>query len=161
MRLLVVGSGGREHAICWALRRENPGAVLYCAPGNPGTSELATNLPIPADDTDRIADAADAYGIDLVIIGPEVPLAAGLADRLRAEGRLVAGPGAAAARIEASKAFSKDVMAAAGIPTAASETFTDLEAALAYVAKHPEPLVVKASGLAAGKGAIVCATRQE
>ena len=93
--------------------------------------------------------------------GPEVPLALGLADRLRAEGRLVAGPGAAAARIEASKAFSKDVMAAAGIPTAASETFTDLAAALAYVATHPEPLVVKASGLAAGKGAIVCATRAE
>jgi len=101
------------------------------------------------------------HGIDLVIIGPEVPLALGLADRLRAEGRLVAGPGAAAARIEASKAFSKDVMAAAGIPTAASETFTDLDAALACVARHPEPLVVKASGLAAGKGAIVCATRAE
>lgn len=161
MRLLVVGGGGREHALCWALHREEPGATIYCAPGNPGTAGLATNLPIPADDIDRIADAADMHGIDLVIIGPEVPLALGLADRLRAEGRLVAGPGAAAARIEASKAFSKDVMAAAGIPTAASETFTDLDAALAYVARHPEPLVVKASGLAAGKGAIVCATRAE
>ena len=161
MRLLVVGGGGREHALCWALHRENPDAILCCAPGNPGTADLATNLSIAADDIDRIADAADMHGIDLVIIGPEVPLALGLADRLRAEGRLVAGPGAAAARIEASKAFSKDVMAAAGIPTAASETFTDLEAALAYVAKHAEPLVVKASGLAAGKGAVVCATRQE
>ncbi len=161
MRLLVVGGGGREHALCWALHRENPGATIYCAPGNPGTAALATNLPIPADDIDRIADATDMYGIDLVIIGPEVPLALGLADRLRAEGRLVAGPGAAAARIEASKAFSKDVMAAAGIPTAASETFTDLGAALAYVKRHPEPLVVKASGLAAGKGAIVCATRAD
>ncbi len=135
--------------------------MIYCAPGNPGTASLATNLPIPADDIDRIADAADMYGIDLVIIGPEVPLALGLADRLRAEGRLVAGPSAAAARIEASKAFSKDVMAAAHIPTAASETFTDLAAALAYVTQHAEPLVVKASGLAAGKGAIVCATRTE
>jgi phosphoribosylamine--glycine ligase len=135
--------------------------IICCAPGNPGTAELATNLAIAADDIDRIADATDMYGIDLVIIGPEVPLALGLADRLRAEGRLVAGPGAAAARIEASKAFSKEVMAAAGIPTAASETFTDLPAALAYVAKHAEPLVVKASGLAAGKGAIVCATRAE
>jgi phosphoribosylamine--glycine ligase len=161
MRILVIGGGGREHALCWALGRENPDATIYCAPGNPGTAELATNLPIAADDIDRIADATDMYGIDLVIIGPEVPLALGLADRLRAEGRLVAGPGAAAARIEASKAFSKDVMAAAGIPTAASETFTDLDAALAYVAKHPEPLVVKASGLAAGKGAIVCDTRAE
>ena len=101
------------------------------------------------------------YGVDLVIIGPEVPLALGLADRLRAEGRLVTGPGAAAARIEASKAFSKDVMVAAGIPTAESETFTDLGAALGYVKRHAEPLVVKASGLAAGKGAIVCATRAE
>ena len=134
MRLLVVGGGGREHALCWALHRENPDAIICCAPGNPGTAELATNLAIAADDIDRIADATDMYGIDLVIIGPEVPLALGLADRLRAEGRLVAGPGAAAARIEASKAFSKDVMAAAGIPTAASETFTDLAAALAYVA---------------------------
>jgi phosphoribosylamine--glycine ligase len=161
MRLLIVGSGGREHALCWALRRENPGAVIYCVPGNPGTSELATNLPIPADDVDRIADAADAYGIDLVIIGPELPLAIGLADRLRAEGRLVVGPGAAAARIEASKAFAKDVMQAAGIPTASSRTFTELEPALAFVAQHAEPLVVKASGLAAGKGAVVCATRAD
>ena len=136
MRLLVVGGGGREHALCWALHRENPDAIICCAPGNPGTAELATNLAIAADDIDRIADATDMYGIDLVIIGPEVPLALGLADRLRAEGRLVAGPGAAAARIEASKAFSKDVMVAAGIPTAASETFTDLPAALAYVAQQ-------------------------
>ena len=161
MRLLVVGGGGREHALCWSLRQENPGNMIYCAPGNPGTAQVATNLPIAADDIDRIADAADMYGIDLVIIGPEGPLALGLADRLRAEGRLVAGPSAAAARIEASKAFSKDVMAAAGIPTAASQTFTDLAAALAYVQAHTEPLVVKASGLAAGKGAIVCETRAE
>jgi len=161
VRLLVVGSGGREHALCWALHRENPGAAIYCAPGNPGTSEVANNLPIPADDLDRLADAADAWGIDLVIIGPEVPLALGLADRLRAEGRMVVGPGAAAAQVEASKAFSKEIMEAAGIPTATSRTFTDLALALAWVDQHPEPLVVKASGLAAGKGAIVCATREE
>ncbi len=161
MRLLVIGSGGREHALCWALRRENPSATIYCAPGNPGTAEVASNLPIPADDIDRLADAADMHGIDLTIIGPEVPLAMGLADRLRAEGRLVVGPNAGAARIEASKAFSKDVMAAAGIPTASSRTFTELAPALDWVAQHAEPLVVKASGLAAGKGAIVCATRAE
>jgi phosphoribosylamine---glycine ligase len=161
VRLLVVGGGGREHALCWALRAENPDADLYCAPGNPGTAELATNLPIAADDLDRIADAADMHGIDLTVIGPEVPLARGLADRLRAEGRAVFGPSAAAAQIEASKAFAKDVMAAAGIPTAASRTFRDLASALAYVDRHSEPLVVKASGLAAGKGAIVCATRAE
>jgi len=157
----VVGGGGREHAICWALRREDPQAQLYCAPGNPGTEHLAQNLPIAADDLDRVADAADMHGIDLTIIGPEAPLARGLADRLRAEGRLVFGPSAAAAQLEASKAFAKEVMEAAGVPTAASRTFTDVTSALSYIDHHPEPLVVKASGLAGGKGAIVCATRNE
>ncbi len=157
----MVGGGGREHALCWALRRENPQARLYCAPGNPGTAQLGDNLPIPADDLDRVADAADMHGIDLTIVGPEVPLARGLADRLRAEGRLVFGPSAAAAQLESSKAFAKEVMRAAGVPTAASRTFTELAAALAYIDRHPAPLVVKASGLAAGKGAVVCATRAE
>jgi phosphoribosylamine--glycine ligase len=161
VRLLVVGGGGREHALCHALRRENPDAILYAAPGNPGTASLAENLPISPGDLDRLADAADMLGIDLTVIGPEAPLAAGLADRLRAEGRAVVGPSAAAAQIEASKAFAKEVMAAAGVPTASSAVFTELVPALAYVESHPEPLVVKASGLAAGKGAIVCATRRE
>jgi phosphoribosylamine---glycine ligase len=161
MRLLVVGGGGREHALCWALRREHPDSQLYCAPGNPGTADIAKNLPIAADDLDRLADAADMYGIDLTVIGPEGPLARGLADRLRAEGRLVFGPSAAAAQLEASKAFAKEVMAAAGVPTAQSRTFTHLTPALAYVDRHPEPLVVKASGLAGGKGAVVCASREE
>jgi phosphoribosylamine--glycine ligase len=161
VRILVVGGGGREHALCHALRRENPDAVLHAAPGNPGTAALADNLPIAPDDVDRLADAADMLGIDMVVVGPEAPLAAGLADRLRAEGRAVVGPNAAAAQLEASKAFAKEVMAAAGVPTAASATFTDLRPALAYVEAHAEPLVVKASGLAAGKGAIVCATRAE
>ncbi len=156
-----MGGGGREHALCWALRRENPDADLYCAPGNPGTEPLARNLPIPADDLDRLADAADMYGIDLIVVGPEAPLAMGLADRFRAEGRAVFGPGAAAAQLEASKAFAKEVMAAAGIPTAASRVFQQLSPALAYVESHPEPLVVKASGLAGGKGAVVCGTRAE
>src|SRR4051812_17086738 len=161
LRILVVGGGGREHALLWAFRREQPDAALYCAPGNPGTETLATNLPIAADDIDRLADAADMHGIDLTIVGPEAPLARGLADRLRAEGRAVFGPSAAAAQLEASKAFAKEVMAAAGVRTAASRSFTDLAAALSYVDRHAEPLVVKASGLAAGKGAIVCATRAE
>ena len=161
MRLLVVGGGGREHALCLALRRENPDAELYCAPGNPGTASIAPNLPIAADDLDRIADAADMYGVGLTVVGPELPLARGLADRLRAEGRAVFGPSAAAAQLEASKAFSKAVMRAAGVPTAASGTFTDLRQALAFVDRQDEPLVVKASGLAAGKGAVVCGTRGE
>lgn len=158
---MVVGGGGREHTICWALRRENPDADLYCSPGNPGTAELATNLPIAADDTDRLADAADMHGIDLTVIGPEIPLALGLADRLRAEGRAAFGPSRMAAQIEASKAFAKEVMFAARIPTAESATFEDLTSALRFVDAHAEPLVVKASGLAAGKGAVVCATRRE
>ena len=161
MRLLVVGGGGREHALCSSLHRENADAQVYCAPGNPGTEQLAKNLSIAAEDLDRLADAADMHGIDLTIIGPEAPLAQGLADRLRAEGRLVFGPGAAAAQLEASKAFAKQVMAAAGVPTAISHTFRDLKAALACVDQHPEPLVVKASGLAGGKGAVVCSSRRE
>jgi phosphoribosylamine--glycine ligase len=161
VRILVVGSGGREHALCWAVRREFPDASLYCAPGNPGTAGVAENIPIAADDLDRLVDAADMYGIDLTIIGPEVPLAQGLADRLRAEGRAVFGPSAAAAQLESSKAFAKDVMHAAGVPTAASGTFTSLEPALSFIDAQDEPLVVKASGLAAGKGAVVCATCRE
>jgi phosphoribosylamine--glycine ligase len=161
VRLLVVGGGGREHALAWSLRREDPTAQLYCAPGNPGTADLAINLPIGATDLDRLADAADAYGIDLTIVGPEAPLALGLADRLRAEGRTVFGPGRAAAEIEASKAFSKEVMTTAGVATAGSRSFTRLDEALAWVDRQAEPLVVKASGLAAGKGAIVCQTRRE
>ena len=161
MKVLIVGGGGREHAIAWALHREDPAVRLSAAPGNPGLATLATLLPIPADDIDRLTEAAVSGAFDLTVIGPEVPLALGLADRLRARGRLAFGPSAAAAALEASKAFSKDVMEAAGIPTAASRTFTDLAGALAYVDAHAEPLVVKASGLAAGKGAIVCATRRE
>ncbi len=161
MRILVVGGGGREHALCWALRRENPSAIIHCAPGNPGTALVATNHAIAAEDIDRLADLADMLGIDLTVVGPEGPLARGLADRLRAEGRIVMGPSAAAAQIEASKAFAKEIMAAAGVPTAASRTFTDVAQALAWVDRQAEPLVVKASGLAAGKGAVVCATRGE
>lgn len=161
MKVLIVGGGGREHALAWALRRDDPTIELLAAPGNPGIADLATLLSIPADDIPRLTDAATTSGADLTVIGPEVPLALGLADRLRAAGRPVFGPSAAAARLEASKAFAKEAMVAAGIPTAASRTFTELAPALAYVDAHPEPLVVKASGLAAGKGAIVCATRRE
>lgn len=161
MKLLVVGSGGREHALCWALRREQPHATLYCAPGNPGTATLATSVPLAADDLANLTAFATREQVDLTVVGPEAPLAAGLADALRGAGLRVFGPLASAARIEASKAFAKEVMEAAGVPTAASRTFTELAAAQAYVAAHPEPLVVKASGLAAGKGAVVCATRAE
>ena len=161
MRILVVGGGGREHALAWALKREFPAATLFTAPGNPGTAELGTNLQVPATAVADVVTAARQHSIDVVIIGPEAPLAAGLADALRAAGTPTFGPGAAAARIEASKAFAKEVMVAAGVPTAPSRTFTDLPAALRYIAGHAEPLVVKASGLAAGKGAVVCASRAD
>jgi phosphoribosylamine--glycine ligase len=156
VNVLVVGGGGREHALCWVLGKS---ARVFCAPGNPGTAAIGTNLAISPSDHASLLAALAAHSIDLTIIGPEAPLAAGLADVLRAAGHRVFGPSAAAARIEASKAFAKALMHEAGVPTAASRTFTDAEAALAHVATHAEPLVVKASGLAAGKGAVVCETR--
>ena len=158
MNVLVVGGGGREHALCAAFAAS---ARVFCAPGNPGTAEVATNLPISVDDSGRLLEAARTHGVDLTVIGPEGPLAAGLADAFGAAGRPAFGPSAAAARIEASKAFAKTVMADAGVPTAAARSFTRADEALAYIDRQPEPLVVKASGLAAGKGAVVCATRRE
>jgi phosphoribosylamine--glycine ligase len=158
VRILVVGSGGREHALCWTLSRA---ATVFCAPGNPGTAAVGTNLPVATDDFSGVADAVRQHKIDLVVIGPETPLAGGIVDRLAAQGIAAFGPTAAAARIEASKAFAKEVMTRAAVPTAAAQTFTDARSASSYIAGHPEPLVVKASGLAAGKGAVVCATRAE
>ena len=167
MRALVVGGGGREHALCWALHRDfaasSAGAndfQLFAAPGNPGTARIATNLPIAATAIDELVAAAARHQIDVTIVGPEAPLAAGLADRLRKEDRAVFGPSAAAARLESSKAYAKEVMRRAGVATAASATFVDVAPALEYIRSHAEPLVVKASGLAAGKGAIVCETRE-
>ncbi len=166
MKVLVVGGGGREHALCWALRRDAASAfsddlTLFAAPGNPGTGALATDLPIPATAVDHLVAAVLRHDIDVTIIGPEAPLAAGLADRLRDAGRAVFGPSAAAAQLESSKAYAKEVMRRAGVPTAASGTFVDETPALDYIGAHAEPLVVKASGLAAGKGAVVCKTRQD
>lgn len=161
MRVLVVGGGGREHALLWALKRDGMAKALFAAPGNPGTALLGTNLPIPAADVDGLVTAARDQRIDVVIVGPEAPLAAGLGDRLRKDGRAVFGPGARAARIEASKAYAKDLMVRAGVPTARSGTFTSLKPALKYIEAGREPVVVKASGLAGGKGAIVCATKDD
>jgi len=161
VRILVVGGGGREHALAWALKRDVPATTLFAAPGNPGTAPLGTNLNISATAVADVVAATRQHDIEVAIIGPEAPLAAGLADALRAAGIPAFGPSAAAARIEASKAFAKEVMGAAGVPTAPSRTFTDLAAALRYIAGHTEPLVVKASGLAAGKGAVVCASRAD
>ena len=166
MNVLVVGGGGREHALCWALRRDaasafNDDLTLFAAPGNAGTAALATNLPIPATAVDHVVAAVLRHDIDVTIVGPEAPLAEGLTDRLRAAGRAAFGPSAAAARLESSKAYAKEVMRRAGVPTARSATFVDLAPALDYIGGHAEPLVVKASGLAAGKGAVVCTTRAD
>src|SRR3989441_714383 len=161
VRVLVVGGGGREHALCWALKRDFPDSGVFAAPGNPGTGQLGTNLAIPVTATADLVAAAREYRIDFTIVGPEAPLAAGLAGALRDAGQAVFGPGAAAARIESSKAFAKEVMRRARISTAASQTFTALDPALAFIKRHAEPLVVKASGLAGGKGAVVCARRTE
>ncbi|OYV67974.1 MAG: phosphoribosylamine--glycine ligase, partial [Gemmatimonadetes bacterium 21-71-4] len=159
MRILVVGGGGREHALLWALRRDAQQATLFCLPGNAGTATLATNLPGQAADVAMVVRTAREQRFDLVVVGPEAPLALGLVDRLAEAGIPAFGPTAAAARIESSKAFAKDLMIRHGVPTASARTFTALDAALAYIARHAEPLVVKASGLAAGKGAMVCPTR--
>ena len=154
----MVGGGGREHVLCWAASKS---AEVFCAPGNPGTAAIGTNLPIKDSDLDGLVSAASDHEIDLTIVGPEAPLVAGLADKLSAAGRRVFGPLAAAAKIEASKAFAKDVMEQAGVPTASGASFTDEGEALDYAKSLDEPMVVKASGLAAGKGVIICETRAE
>ncbi len=158
MKILVVGGGGREHALCWAASKT---AEVYCAPGNPGTASVGTNLPIGDSDLDGIVSAVKEKKIDLTIVGPEAPLAAGLVDRLADAGLVAFGPSAGAARIEASKAFAKEVMVHADVPTAAGAAFRQEKAALEYIATHAEPLVVKASGLAAGKGVYMCDTRAD
>ncbi len=161
MKVLVVGSGGREHALVWALSRSSGVRDIQVAPGNGGTLEQATNVPIPADDIDALVDYARSQRFDLTVIGPEMPLALGLSDALRAEGLRVFGPSAAAARIESSKAFSKDFMRENDMPTAAYGVFQDYATTVRYLDEHPAPIVVKASGLAAGKGSIVCCTGHE
>lgn len=161
MKLLIVGNGGREHALLWKLHRDAPAADFYITRGNGGTDAFARSIPLDPMDVSALAAWADAEDMELVVVGPEAPLAAGLVDALRARGVPAFGPTAAAADIEASKAFSKSVMRKAGVPTAAYEVFTDLERASAYVRERGAPIVVKASGLAAGKGAIVCETEED
>ena len=163
MTVLVVGGGGREHALCLALARSPQRPAILCAPGNPGTAAVAENVPLAADDVDGIARLAAERGVDLVVVGPEVPLVMGLADRLRSTGVAVFGPDARGARIEGSKAYANALMARAGVPTAASRSFSrgDADAARAYVQAHPLPVVLKADGLAAGKGVVIAETTPE
>lgn len=156
MDVLVVGSGGREHALAWKLRQSPEVGRLYVAPGNAGTAALAENLPVAAEDIEGLLAAARERRVDLTVVGPEAPLAAGLSDRFAGAGLAVFGPSQRAAQLESSKVFAKDLMARHGIPTAAYRTFRDYKEALAYARGAAYPLVVKASGLAAGKGVTVC-----
>jgi phosphoribosylamine--glycine ligase len=156
MRVLVVGSGGREHALAWKISRSPLVTGLFAAPGNPGIARVATLVPHRVDEVDAIAGWARANRIDLVVVGPEAPLCAGLVDRVEEAGIPAFGPRAAAAEIEGSKAFAKDVMRAAGIPTAEAGTFSELAPALAWARARDGRVVVKADGLAAGKGVVVC-----
>ncbi len=158
MRLMVVGSGGREHALIWELKRERPDAQIYAAPGNGGTKALAESVPLKPTEIDGLADFAESREVDLTIVGPEAPLVAGIVDVFRDRGLKIFGPTRAAAEIEGSKAFAKALMQRAGVPTAAHRTLNSYEEAERFIRKHGAPVVVKASGLAAGKGSIVCDT---
>lgn len=155
MRVLLVGSGAREHAIAWKLRQSPRLDDLLIAPGNAGTARIGRNLPVRANDIDGLVRAASEHRVDLVVVGPEEPLALGVADRLAERDIPCFGPSRAAARIEASKAFAKGLMARHGIRTAAFRIFDEAEAAKSYVNTHSGPIVVKADGLAAGKGVVV------
>lgn len=158
MRILMVGNGGREHTLLWKLKQDAPNAELFATQPNGGMATLAEGVELSPGDTEALAGWAASRSIDLTVVGPEAPLAAGIADRFRAKGLPVFGPSAAAARIESSKAYSKELMRGAGVPTAEFKVFRDLGAAQDHIREQGAPIVVKASGLAAGKGAIVCDT---
>lgn len=161
MRVLVVGAGGREHALCWAISASPLCSKLYCAPGNAGIAEDAECVDIGAEDIDSLVRFAKESAIDFVVVGPEAPLVMGLADRLREAGIKTFGPSAAAAALEGSKAHMKDMLAKSGVPTAAYGRFTDINAAKTYITEQGAPIVVKTDGLAAGKGVILCDTVEE
>ncbi|MCY3606224.1 MAG: phosphoribosylamine--glycine ligase [Gammaproteobacteria bacterium] len=163
MRVLVTGSGGREHALAWKLAQSDRISEVLVAPGNAGTAREpgVCNVPLEADENARLVAFAITEDVELVIPGPEAPLVAGLVDQMERAGMPCFGPTAAAARLEGSKVFSKEVLDAAGAPTAGYREFTGLEAALRHVEERPAPMVVKADGLAAGKGVIVAETRQQ
>lgn len=163
MKVLVVGNGGREHALAWRIAQSDRVQTVYVAPGNAGTDAdpLLTNVPVKATDLEALAAFVKENGVDYTVVGPEAPLAAGIVNVFRAQGLKIFGPTKEAAQLESSKDFAKAFMKRHGIPTAGYETFTDLEAAKAYIAQHGAPIVVKADGLAAGKGVVVAMKTEE
>jgi len=161
MKVLIVGSGGREHAIAWAVAKSDKAEKIYCAPGNAGIAEYAECVPIGAMEFDRLVEFAKEKAIDLTIIGMDDPLVGGVVDAFEAEGLRVFGPRKNAAIIEGSKAFSKDLMKKYNIPTAAYENFYDMDSALAYLETAKMPIVLKADGLALGKGVLICQNLEE
>lgn len=161
LQILLVGSGGREHALAWKLSQSSKIAKLYCAPGNAGISSIAECVPIKVDDIQGLVDFCNQNKIDLVVVGPELPLTLGLVDELEKAGIKAFGPTKKAAEIEGSKAFSKDLMKKYGIPTADYGVFYDLESARNFAREMKGPWVVKADGLAAGKGVLICSTIEE
>lgn len=161
MNVLIIGSGGREHALAWAIKKSSLLEKLYIAPGNAGTGTLAENVPLPISNAQEVAAFCHAHQVKLVVIGPEAPLAEGLSDALRGEGIAVFGPSQKAAQVESSKGFTKRLCDTCHIPTAAYQEFTDKEKAKAYIRQQGAPIVIKADGLAAGKGVIVAMTETE
>ncbi len=156
MKILVLGGGGREHALAWKIRQSRMVEELFCSPGNAGIAEIADCPPLASSDPEAVADFAARQGIDLTVVGPESPLCQGIADKIGAKGRAVFGPSAGAARLEGSKAFAKQFMTRHGIPTAGYELFSDPEQAVRHLERATFPVVIKADGLAAGKGVFVC-----
>jgi phosphoribosylamine---glycine ligase len=156
MKILVVGNGGREHALAWRIKKSPSCTQLFCAPGNAGTSQVATNVPIEAEDIDGLLTFARDHRIDLTVVGPEIPLCSGIVDAFEQSRLRVFGPSRAAARLEGDKAYAKQLMRQHAVPTAEGRIFDNYKAAYDYIATRDEPLVIKASGLAAGKGVIVC-----
>ncbi len=161
MQVLVIGGGGREHALVWKIMQSSKVEKIYCAPGNAGTAEIAENIPIAADDINSLLEFASENDIGLTVVGPEQPLVLGIVDRFEEKGLRIFGPNAKAAELEGSKAFSKDIMKKYGLPTAEYKTFTSAESAAEYIKTKNHPLVVKADGLAAGKGVLLCQTNEE
>ena len=161
MRVLVIGGGGREHALVWKISQSQKVTDIYCSPGNAGTAEIAKNVPIAADQVDQLLAFAQENEIGLTVVGPEQPLVMGIVDQFQEKGLRIFGPTACAAELEGSKAFSKDIMKKHGLPTAEYKTFSSHKEAQSYFDKETGPIVVKASGLAAGKGVILCRNSEE